>query len=350
MRILFVATNPAVREASTRYRISAFFDVLRRAGHEPELSTFFGEGLESRARRYVGGFARQARQLARARDYDVVVVHRELLPLAWNAPVRALRGRVPLVFDFDDAVFLPSGGGWRSRFAAPASTRSLVEAADRVFAGNDYLATWARRTHDRVEVIPTVVDTDVYRPIDRDHRAIPLVGWIGSPSTAKYLDPILPILDDLARSFRFRLMIVGAGRAIRLANVDVEAPPWSAEAEVGQFRSLDIGLYPLVHDSWALGKCGFKAIQYMACGVASVVSPVGVVEKIVRDDVDGLWAESPARWRDAIATLLESADRRRQLGAEARAHAVQQWSLSSLAPRFVAALEAIVGTSRVRGD
>jgi glycosyltransferase involved in cell wall biosynthesis len=340
VRILFLATNPAVREASTRYRVSAYFELLRAAGHEPELSTFFGERLGPRARRYLGGFARRAENLARAGEYDLVVIHRELLPLAWNAPVRALCHRAPLVYDFDDAVFLSSGSGWRKLLAAPASTRSLVDASKRVLAGNDFLASWARQSHDRVDVIPTVVDTDVYRPAEHDGEAPPLLGWVGSPSTAKYLDPILPVIDDLARSFRFRVQIVGTGRPIRLSNVAVESPPWSAEAEVDQFRALDIGLYPLANDTWTLGKCGFKAIQYMACGVASVVSPIGVVEKIVRPDVDGLWADTPRRWRDAIASLLESADRRSMLAAEARRHAVRAWSLSATAPRFIAALEA----------
>ncbi|MBX3225304.1 MAG: glycosyltransferase family 4 protein [Labilithrix sp.] len=341
MKVLFLATNPSIREASTRYRISAYFDALRAAGHTPTLSTFFGERLGSRRRRYLDGFARRANDLLRASDYDVVVVHRELFPLAQNALVRVLGRRVPIVFDFDDAVFLPSGTGWRGLLAAPASTRSLVDAADRVFAGNDYLASWARQSHDRVDVMPTVVDTDVYRPSEPPEDAVPILGWVGSPSTAKYLDPILPIVDELARSFRFRVLIVGAGRTIRLSNVEVEAPAWSAEAEVGQFRSIDIGLYPLANDTWALGKCGFKAIQYMACGVASVVSPVGVVEKIVRSEVDGLWADSPSDWRDAIATLLRSADTRRRLGTEARAHAVRSWSLSATAPRFVSTLESV---------
>lgn len=339
MRILFVSTNPAVREASTRYRIDAYFDALRAAGHEPVMSTFFPEAQGLRAARYLRGFARRANDLRRAPRFDLVVVQRELLPLAWNAPVHALRRLAPIVFDFDDAVFLPSRAGWRGVLARPASTRSLVDAAERVVAGNEFLASWARQSHERVEVIPTVVDTDRYRPSEREDD-VPVVGWVGSPSTSKYLEPILPILDDLARSFRFRLFIVGARRPIRLANVEVESPPWSADAEVEQFRSIDIGLYPLANDTWAHGKCGFKAIQYMACGIPSVVSPVGVVSKIVRPEVDGFWAETPAQWRDAIASLLESADRRKQVGQAARAHAVRSWSLVTTTPRFIASLEA----------
>jgi glycosyltransferase involved in cell wall biosynthesis len=349
MRVLFLATNPAVREASTRYRVSQYFDLLRRAGHEPELSTFFAPQRRTRARALFDGARRRAGDLAHVESYDVVVVHRELLPLSWNAPIYALRRRVPIVFDFDDAVFTASGRGWRQTLSFPASTRALVDASTTVLAGNEFLATWARESHDRVEVVPTVVDTDVYKPIAAAND-VPVIGWVGSPSTAKYLDAVLPVLDDLARSFRFRVRIVGAGRAIRLSNVEVESPPWRANDEQELFQGIDIGLYPLANDRWAHGKCGFKAIQYMACGVASVVSPVGVVREIVRPEQDGLWASSTSAWRDAIGALLESAERRRDLGRSGRAHAVAAWSLAATAPSFIGALEHAVVQGKTGGS
>jgi glycosyltransferase involved in cell wall biosynthesis len=239
-------------------------------------------------------------------------------------------------------VFLPAPirKGWRHLVARPESTRALVDASTRVIAGNEYLAAWARETHDRVEVIPTVVDTDVFRPRTTvDPEAIPLVGWIGAPSATQYLEPLLPILDDLGRSFRFRLLVVGAKGPIRLQNVEVLSPPWSAATEPELFRSLDIGVYPLADDRWALCKCGFKAIEYMASGVPSVASPVGVVTDIVRPEVDGLWAKSPSEWRDGLASLLGSPDLRHTMARAARERAVTTWSLTAVAPRFIQALE-----------
>jgi glycosyltransferase involved in cell wall biosynthesis len=343
MKILFLATMPAI-EASTRFRVLQYFAALRSAGHEPLLSPFFQETPGGTASRVARGLLARAHDLWTASDYDLVVIHRELLPHAWNHAVRLLDGRVPILYDFDDAVFLASQAGWRGRIAAPDSTRSLVDAARLVFAGNDYLAEYARRSHARVEIVPTVVDTTVYRPLEGVRNDLPLIGWIGSPSTAAYLEPIVPILDDLARSFPFRLRIVGVDRPIRLDRVEVESPPWHADHEEEFFRDLDIGLYPLSDDKWALGKCGLKAIQYMACGVASVSSPVGVVREIVRPGIDGLWAEHGNGWRDALAWLLGAPEKRAMLGASGRVRACEHYSLSVTTPRVLSAFERTISS------
>lgn len=339
-----MATNPASTEASTRYRIAQYFPALRAAGHRPSLSTFFrDEGRAPRLARVAGGVFRRAVELARSSSFDVAVIHRELLPHSWNHGVQLLARRCPIVFDFDDTVFLQTRSGWRRAFSFPESTGRLAAAATVVFAGNEYLAEYARRFSDRVEVLPTVVDTDVYSPIGSRGPGLPIVGWVGSPTTARYLEPILPVLDALARHHRFRLRIVGAGRAIRLQNIEVESPSWNATGEAALFQGLDVGLYPLEDDAWTRGKCGFKAIQYMACGVASVVSPVGVVRQIVHNDVDGLWAETPEQWQRALADLLVNEQARARMGAEGRTKVESLYSLRAIAPRFVAGLERAAG-------
>ncbi|HXX69678.1 MAG TPA: glycosyltransferase family 4 protein [Polyangiaceae bacterium] len=345
MRVLFLATNPPSTEASTRYRIAQYFPALYAAGHSPTLSTFFGDpDARPRWARVGGGLVQRAVDIARAGSFDVAVIHRELLPHAWNQPVFLLREQVPIVFDFDDTVFLQMRTGWRHTLSCPESTRRLVAAACVVFAGNDYLAEYARSFSNRVEILPTVVDTRAYRPSPRAATDVPVVGWVGSPTTAQYLEPVLPVLDELAREFRFRLRIVGAGRAIRMNNIEVECPAWHADDEAALFRDLDIGLYPLVDDAWTRGKCGFKAIQYMASGVASVVSPVGVVRQIVRDGIDGIWADTPAQWRCALADLLRNVDARVRMGAEGRARIEAAYSLAAVAPRFIAGLERAAAT------
>lgn len=337
MKILFLCSNPRT-EASMRFRVLQFLGPLERAGHEVVVSSFFDEVRRNWGTRVAFGFARRARDLAVALTADRIFVHREAFPLSLNAYARAFRSDCPLVFDFDDAVHL-AVGGWRGRLARPKSTGGLISRADLVFAGNEYLAEYATKYSRHVRIVPTVVDTDRFEPRPRPPVAKPVIGWVGSPSTARYLEALLPILDDLGREHAFTLRVVGAGRPFELSHVEVDNQPWTLEGEVSAFQDLDIGVYPLLDDAWSRGKCGFKAIQYMACGVPFVVAPVGVVSTIVRDGVDGFWARSESEWKDRLIALLRDPDLRARLVADGRARAVAHYSVSALAPMWVHALE-----------
>jgi glycosyltransferase involved in cell wall biosynthesis len=345
MRILFLTTNPAL-EASTRYRVLQYFPALRRAGHQPEVASFFedwagsGPGRLARARRVARGLWRRVRSLRHVEDYDVVVVHRELLPYCFNYPVGLVTRRRPLVFDFDDAVWLAPPSTKRS-IAPRSSTALLVKHAASVLAGNSYLAEYARRLNSSVEVIPTVVDTSVYHPGDRPPEDPPVIGWIGSPTTVGYLDPIVGVLEDLARSFRFRFRVIGAELRRAPSGVPLEIRPWTADDEADQFRDLDIGIYPLPDDRWTRGKCGLKAIQYLASGVAAVVSPVGVVQEIVENERTGLWATSATTWRKNLGDLLADPQARRRLGGAGRLRIQGEYSLAAWAPRVIERLEKV---------
>jgi glycosyltransferase involved in cell wall biosynthesis len=344
MRILFLTTNPAL-EASTRYRVLQYFPALLRAGHQPQLASFFedwptvGRGPLARGHRFARGLSKRFRTLVSLEDQDLVVVHRELLPYGFNYPVGLFARRRALVFDFDDAVWLSPAG--RCSLAPRSSTSLLINRCAWVFAGNNYLADYARRGNPNVEVIPTVVDTDVYRPAVRSTDQPPVIGWIGSPTTIGYLDRIIAPLEDLARSFRFRLRVVGAKLSRVPRGVELETRPWTAEDEADQFRDLDIGLYPLSDDAWARGKCGFKAIQYLASGVAAVVSPVGVVQDIVDNERTGLWASTEPMWRQRLGELLADPEARRRLGSAGRHSVEERYSLKVWTPRVIERLEAV---------
>jgi glycosyltransferase involved in cell wall biosynthesis len=339
--------------AGTRHRVLQWFPALQAAGYRSEYSPFFEApavgpsgpaavraGLK--ATRLARGLWTRAKLLVSAGRFSAIVVQRELAPNAWNDLAPLVARRTPLIFDFDDAVFLPRGlGSLNAIISRPSSTARLIAASSLVWAGNEYLATYARRHHDRVEVLPTVVDTEVFRPRPRPPRDVPVIGWIGSPQTAKYLEAVLPVLEELARSFHFRVRLIGAGDIPRPAGLEVEMTPWRLDTEADDFADLDLGLYPLSDDPWARGKCGFKAIQYMACGVPQVVSPVGVCRDIVRDGQDGLWADTPARWKDALAHLLADAPARAAMAASGPPRIRERWSLAAWAPRVVAGVSSV---------
>jgi hypothetical protein len=159
-----------------------------------------------------------------------------------------------------------------------------------------------------------------------------VIGWTGSFSTEKYLDLVRPALERLRRRRPFRMVVVGGG-AFRAEGVEVEHRPWRAQTETSDLGDLDIGLMPLPDAEWERGKCGLKALQYMALGLPVVVSPVGVNAEIVRDGESGVLARTEREWEEALERLLADADLRRRMGREGRATVERAYSAAVVAPR-----------------
>jgi len=366
VRALLLSTLP--REGpSARPRLYAYERHLRAAGIEPVFAPllsssaarrFYRLGALARGRRLAsaaaGALARLTR-LLRAGRFDVVVVHRDLLPRGNGLALRVLeRARVPMVYDFDDALYLAprdfvqDGESSRARMARgkdPDETRRLIAAADLVLAGNETLAARAREWNDAVRVQPTPVDTDVFRPPAEPHRADgPLaVGWIGSPTATYCLRAISAALADVGSRCRYELHVVGAGEQVGVPGVTVVHKDWNLETEAADYRSLAVGVYPLPDNEWTRGKCGYKALVYMACGAVPVVSPVGVNAAIVPHGVRGFHATCDEDWAEAVGRLLIDPELRAEMGVRGRAFVEERYSVRALQGGFVAAVRDAAG-------
>jgi glycosyltransferase involved in cell wall biosynthesis len=190
-----------------------------------------------------------------------------------------------------------------------------------------------------VEVIPTVIDLANYPLKDSGSASkVFTIGWIGSPSTARYLKAIAPALAELCKGGRARVCLVGSG-PIDLKDVPVEVIAWDEKTEVDEIRRFDVGIMPLPDEPWARGKCGFKLIQYMACGLPVVASPVGVNSEIVDDGVNGYLASTTDEWVSALEALMADAELRRQMGAAGRKRVEEKYCLAVTAPKFVELLK-----------
>jgi glycosyltransferase involved in cell wall biosynthesis len=191
-------------------------------------------------------------------------------------------------------------------------------------------------------VVPTVVDADTFRPTNHPHGPVPVVGWIGTHSTAAYLLDVIPALQDVATRHNFLLKIVGSGRQWQIPGVNVVSSDWRLENEVSDYQSLDIGLYPVRDDEWGRGKTGFKPIVYMSCGAACIASPVGGVNEFLIDNVNGMVARDHRDWIRTIETLLRDPSLRGRLAAAGRATVENVYCLKVQAPRLVEILSASV--------
>ena len=200
-------------------------------------------------------------------------------------------------------------------------------------------AGWHAR---EVVTIPTVVDTGAYRPAPLRREGPLTIGWIGAPPNAVYLEPLRPALARLAQRFAIKLRLVGPS-SFACPGVQVECTGWRhyacVEDEVADLHRFDVGIMPLPDTGFAAGKCALKAIQYMACGIPVVASPVGVNAEVVQDEVCGLLATTPAEWERALARLLADPALREQLGRAGRQRAQAHYSIDAAAPRLVEALQ-----------
>lgn len=352
MKILFFLPH-SKQAAGARYRVHQFLPALTEAGVDCDVREFVTPELYrllySRGHSLTKGLwiARQslhrAQDLRDARDADLIFVYRECYPFG-PALIESLLGRwgKPIVYDFDDAIFLPEPTLLRNVLRNPAKTARIAQLASCVIVSNQHLRGFASAYNKQVEVIPTCVDTDVFAPPpERAERRRLRLGWIGSHSTAKYLEQLRPVLSELASKFDFELLVIGGNRTFELPGVNVINERWSLDTEVASFQSLDIGLYPLSDTIWELGKGGFKAIQYMAVGAACVVSRVGVTRDIVKDGENGFLATSKQEWLDKLGRLLSDSALRKRLAEAGRRTIVEQYSLAVCAPRLLRVLERV---------
>jgi len=215
-------------------------------------------------------------------------------------------------------------------------TDRLIHWATLVTCGNQAIAEYVTARGKRAVIVPTVVDPDHFRPrVKPGANSVPVLGWIGTHSTYQYMASIFPALQRLARQYRFRLKIVGAGREqIAIPHVDVENLPWSLEREVEDFQSFDIGLYPIVEDEWSVGKSGFKSVQYMAVGVPFVTTPVGASAKVGEPNVTHFFARTEDEWCEALAQLITDESLRKRMGAAGRRHVVEHYTVAAEAQKL----------------
>lgn len=331
--------------ASSRLRLIQYGDALRTQGLEHSFAPFFDktylERLYSAQSTFgptFGAYTRRVYQLRNNDEHDVVWLEKEALPwLPWHLERGLLPKGIPLVVDYDDAVFHRYDMHRYSavRWLLGGKLDRLMSSANLITAGNRYLADRAKAAGARrIEIVPTVVDLNAYtrRPEPLLTRP-PSIGWIGTPSTwTEYMVPMMPILTQMAASYWTRISAVGAGRAAA-AHPLLDNLPWTEESEVARIQEMDIGIMPLTDTPWARGKCGYKLIQYMACGLPVIASPVGVNSEIVEHGVNGFLASTRAEWTEALRTLLSDPALRARMGNEGRRKVERDYSLQVWGPR-----------------
>lgn len=348
MKILFLVPYPT-EGASNRVRVEQFLPYLESKGIRYKIRSFVNKRfykilyLPSRYIEKIFWFIvctiNRIFDILRSLGYDLVFIHREAYPF-FGAVIESILFVIgkPIIYDFDDAIFLPSTSKqniYINKFKNPGKISDIIKMSRSVIAGNNYLRDFALQFNKNTVVIPSSVDTEKYKPVSpKADKGRLVIGWIGSNTTEAFLYDLEETFVSLSDKYKnLVIKIIGAEfRSLRLKNVMNKK--WMLNEEVVDLQSVDIGIMPMPDNLWTRGKCGFKAILYMACGIPVVASPVGADLEIMDEGTNGFLACGNKEWMDKLSALIEDASLREKIGKNAREKIIKKYSLDYTAPIF----------------
>ena len=333
MKILFVVPYPFGKAPSQRFRFEQYVEFLKEENWSYTFAPFIDEKTWQilyksgytfqKVRGIIKGFLNRFILLFKVSKYDFVFIHREATPIGppWFEWLVSKVLRKKIIYDFDDAIWIPNtsetnkivaGIKWHGKVGA------ICKWAYKVSCGNAYLQEYAQQFNSHVIINPTTIDTLNHHNFLKNQQTDKVVvGWTGTHSTMKYLDVIVPVLQDLEKQYSFEFKVI-SNQAPEIDLKSLVYQPWCKDREIDDLATFNVGLMPLEDDQWAKGKCAFKALQYMALGIPALVSPVGMNTEVVTDGENGYICTTPSDWYTRLAQVITNADLRTRLGAAAR--------------------------------
>ncbi|MBS1781645.1 MAG: glycosyltransferase [Bacteroidetes bacterium] len=349
--VLFIVPYPIHRAPSQRFRIELYEPALQENGIQYRIAPFMDEATWAiifkpghhfaKLKGIIKGYGRRIVHLFDSLKYDYIFVHREAAPLGppvWEWIVVHLF-RKKIIFDFDDAIWIPritKGNGIARWFKSFGKTKYLCRWATIVTGGNNFLNQFATQNGAKTTIfLPTVVDVvHKHNKVKKHHAGKPIVGWTGSHSTLYYLDDFVPSLQALQTEYDFTFLVI-ADKCPDLPLRDWQFVQWNEATEAEDLLRIDIGIMPLKADQWSEGKCGFKLIQYMSCGIPSLADPVGVNKDIIEDGKNGFLCSDAQQWKEKLMLLIMNPDLRKTMGEMGREKIVRNYSLQSQEKKFI---------------
>jgi L-malate glycosyltransferase len=353
-RMLIICPFPYGLAAGQRLKYEQYFDDWRTQGWDINVSSYMDRamwGVVYKPGHLFGkiagvcrGHMRRLRDMLRIHKYDLVYVFMYVTPVGTSLFERWTRKMArALVYDVEDNILVEQQLGKTenpnpiaSLFKGPGKARYLIRHADHVITSSPFLNDFclAINKQKACTYISSSIDTDRFQPATAYSNDKPVViGWTGTFSSKIYLDLLQNVFKRLTEIVPFKLKVIG-NFEYALDGIDLEVIQWTAEHEVRDLQSFDIGVYPLPIDDWVLGKSGLKAIQYMAFALPCVATEVGTTPMLIRDGENGLLVQSEDEWVEALEKLVRDPDLRRRLGQAARKDAVAKYSLDAIAGQY----------------
>ena len=356
-RILFIADHRPDRSPGQRFRCEQYFDALRSNGFECELSYVLNESddavfyrpghLIRKAWVVCKSFLVRQRDWRRRKNYDIIFIFRNcVLTGSLYFEKKWAKSGIPIVFDFDDAIWKNDTSEANRLFAwlkRPEKIQFTIASSARVLAGNDFLKAYALQFNPKVIRIPSTIDTARYGLVSKvKSENVVTIGWSGSITTIKHFNSAIPALLAIKAKYLDKVRFVVIGDPLyRHPDLDIIGQAWNAATEPEDLASIDIGIMPLPNDEWTRGKCGLKGLQYMAMGIPTIMSPVGVNTEIIEHGVNGFLADTTEEWVNCLSVLIEDEAMRKRLGEAALSTVEERYSKNAWKDTYVRVFQEI---------
>jgi glycosyltransferase involved in cell wall biosynthesis len=252
----------------------------------------------------------------------IFFVQRECFMLGSSFFERILSQKGKLIFDFDDSIWIHTISEANKRLAwlkRSGKTAEIIASSKIVFAGNQFLADYARKFNQNVVIIPTTIDTEEYVPNYSTNKKAVCIGWSGSFTTIEHFETCIETLKIIKDKYKDKIYfkVIGDKNYVNEA-LNIKGYPWEKSTELVDLQEIDIGIMPLPDDDWAKGKCGLKGLQYMALSIPTLMSPVGVNKDIIQDGVNGYLCNDTQEWVEKLSLLIEDPQLRERIGKKGR--------------------------------
>jgi len=358
-KILFLALHRPDRSPSQRYRFEQYFKYLNEEGFTYDFSflisekddkVFYSEGnVLGKALLLLKSVFKILGQVLSANRYDIIFIQRECFMLGTSIFERLLSlSRAKIVFDFDDSIWLQNVSEANKKFSwlkNPNKTAQIIKLSHLIIAGNEYLAHYAKQYNSNVVIIPTTVDTDVYKnglDKNKDSSKPICIGWSGSITTIQHFEFAVPFLEKLKDKFGDKVIFTVIGdETYENAKLGVKGKAWKKETEVKELMNFDIGIMPLPDNEWTKGKCGLKGLLFMSLEIPTIMSPVGVNAQIIKDGENGLLADDHEEWINKLSQLIEFAELRKSLGIKGRKMVLENYSCHANKSKYINAFKSL---------
>ena len=341
-KILFLAHHRLDRSPGQRYRFEQFFDYLQKNEilcylsfiiyEKDEKALYYSKNLFGKVKLALNSIIRRIIHIKNIKDFDLVVIYREALPFKSTFFENYIaKKKIPMVYDFDDAIWVKDVSEVNKKisfFKDEKKIEKILPLCKYITCGNEYLANFALKFNSNVVIIPSTVDTDIYKPIQKNNKNSTVkIGWVGSHTTIKHFELISDVYLELKTKYNNNVEFVVIGdENYKNEKLNLQGKKWENDKEVQLFNSFDIGVMPLPNNDWTKGKCGMKGLLYMSVGLPTVMYNVGMNKDIINDGINGFLPTGNKEWIDVLSKLIEDKELRKKIGDKGRETVLEKYS------------------------